>query len=141
MRLRQFVIILKNGVRKEGNKWLYYFCTYFDHRYLSRGLALYYSLRKHCSSFKLFILCLSQECYEILKQRKELENVLLLQLNEIENGDEELLKAKQNRSLIEYYFTITPSFILYILNNFNEVDFLTYLDADLYFFFRSRANI
>jgi hypothetical protein len=113
---------------------LYYFCTYFDHRYLSRGLALYYSLKKHCSSFKLFILCLSQECYEILKQRKELENVLLLQLNEIENGDEELLKAKQNRSLIEYYFTITPSFILYILNNFNEVDFLTYLDADLYFF-------
>ena len=110
-----------------------YFCTYFDHRYLSRGLALYYSLRKYCSNFKLFVLCLSRECYEILKQ-KRLENIFLLKLEDIERGDDELLKAKSNRTLVEYYFTLTPSFILYVLSNFDEVDFVTYLDADLYFF-------
>jgi len=112
---------------------LYYFCTYFDHRYISRGLALYYSLRKHCSNFKLLVLCLSRECYEILKQ-KRLENIFLLKLEDIERGDDELLKAKSNRTLVEYYFTLTPSFILYVLSNFDEVDFITYLDADLYFF-------
>jgi len=112
---------------------LYYFCTYFDHRYLSRGLALYYSLRKYCSNFKLFVLCLSRECYEILKQ-KRLENIFLLKLEDIERGDDELMKAKSNRTLVEYYFTLTPSFILYVLSNFDEVDFITYLDADLYFF-------
>ena len=112
---------------------MYYFCTYFDHRYISRGLALYYSLRKHCSNFKLFVLCFSNECYEVLKQ-KGLEDIFLLKLEDIERGDEELLKAKDNRTLVEYYFTLTPSFILYVLNNFDYVDFITYLDADLYFF-------
>ncbi len=112
---------------------MHYFCTYFDHRYISRGLALYYSLRKNCKSFKLFVLCLSDECYEILKH-KGLEDIFLLKLEDIERGDKELLKAKGNRTLVEYYFTLTPSFILYVLNNFDYVDFITYLDADLYFF-------
>jgi hypothetical protein len=109
-----------------------YFCTYFDHRYLSMGIALYYSLKKHCPDFRLWILCLSPECYNTLNQ-KSLDNVYLLRLENIEKGDEELLKAKQNRSLLEYYFTLTPSLLLYLLK-LNEVELITYLDADLYFF-------
>ena len=111
----------------------YYFCTYFDHRYLPRGIALYHSLKEHCPDFKLWILCLSQECYEILSQI-DLDNVYLIRLEEIEEGDDELLRAKENRSLVEYYFTLTPSLPLYILNHFSEVDLITYLDSDLYFF-------
>jgi hypothetical protein len=112
---------------------MHYFCTYFDHRYLSRGLALYKSLNNYCKNFKLFILCLSQNCYDILRS-KDLKNVFLLRLEEIEDCDEELLEAKRNRTLIEYYFTLTPSYILYILKNFEEIDLITYLDADIYFF-------
>jgi len=50
---------------------------------------------------------LSRGCYEILKQ-KRLENIFLLKLEDIERGDDELLKAKSNRTLVEYYFTLTP---------------------------------
>ena len=109
------------------------FCTYFDHRYLPRGMALYRSLKEHCPDFKLWVLCLSCECYEILNQLN-LHSVCLIPLEDIEEGDKELLKAKGNRSLVEYYFTLTPSLPLYILNHFSEVDLITYLDSDLFFF-------
>jgi hypothetical protein len=35
---------------------------------------------------------------------------------------------------VEYYFTCTPSLPLYILRHWAEVDLITYLDADLFFF-------
>jgi hypothetical protein len=63
-----------------------------------------------------------------------LANVHLIALEDFERGDEELLKAKRNRSRIEYYFTCTPSLLLFILNHWPEVDLITYLDADLFFF-------
>lgn len=112
---------------------MYYFCTYFDHRYLSRGLALYRSLRRHCPSFRLWVLCMDRKCYEVLSQLS-LADIYLIALEDFERGDHELLRARQNRSLIEYYFTCTPSLVLFILNNWPEVDLITYLDADLFFF-------
>ncbi len=110
-----------------------YFCTYFDHRYLPQGLALHKSLKQHCLSFKLWILCLDSTCYRILSALK-LSDVHLIALEDFERNDEELLKAKQNRTTVEYYFTCTPSLPLFILNKHSEVDLITYLDADLFFF-------
>ena len=112
---------------------MYYFCTFFDHRYLDRGLALYRSLQEHCSSFRLWILCMDQLSYDTLSQMS-LSNAHLIALEDFERGDEELLKAKQNRTLIEYYFTCTPSLPLFILKNWPEIDMITYLDSDLFFF-------
>jgi hypothetical protein len=71
--------------------------------------------------------------YEIL-EKLHLPGVHPLSLEEFERNDELLLRAKQNRSRIEYYFTCTPSLPLYILSNWPEVDLITYLDADLFFF-------
>ncbi len=112
---------------------MYYFSTYFDHRYLARGLALYRSLERVCSSFRLFVLCMDQKCYEILSDF-DLANIELIPLDQLEKDDLGLLQAKQNRSVIEYYFTCTPSLPLYIFEHYPTVDFITYLDADLYFF-------
>ena len=112
---------------------MFCFCTYFDRHYLIKGLALYASLKKHCQSFKLYILCMDQLCYDILSQL-HYDEIHLISLEDFENGDEELLKAKHNRSLIEYYFTCTPSLPLFILANHPDVDLITYLDADLFFF-------
>lgn len=112
---------------------MYCFCTYFDQNYLSRGLALYRSLRKHCPDFKIWVLCMDQATYEILKML-DLPGMYPVTVEKFERNDELLLSAKQNRSKIEYYFTCTPSLPLYIFKNWPEVDLITYLDADLYFF-------
>lgn len=112
---------------------MYYFCTYFDQHYLHKGLALYYSLTRHCLPFRLWILCLDDFSYQILTDM-QLPQVQLISISDFEKSDPQLLQAKQNRSLIEYYFTCTPSLPLYILNHDYEVDIITYLDADLFFF-------
>jgi hypothetical protein len=112
---------------------MYYFCTYFDQYYLARGLTLYRSLRKHCPDFKLWVLCMDDEAHRIL-QKLELPGINPISLEDFERNDQELQIAKTNRSRIEYYFTCTPSLPLFVLNKWPEVDLITYLDADLFFF-------
>lgn len=112
---------------------MYYFCTYFDRNYLDRGLALYNSLIKHCSPFELWILCMDDDSHSILS-KMQLPMVNLIQLSTLEESDRELLAAKENRSLIEYYFTCTPALPLYLLEKNKQIDIITYLDADLYLF-------
>lgn len=117
---------------------MFCFCTYFDRNYLIKGLALYHSLKKHCQSFKIYILCMDQLCYDILI-KLNYDEIHLISLEDFEKGDGELLKAKHDRSLIEYYFTCTPSLPLFIFTNYSEVDLITYLDADLFFFNSPKA--
>ena len=112
---------------------MYYFCTYFDQHYLARGLALYCSLREHCSAFELWVLCMDHVTYQLLEEAG-LPGLHPIALEEFERHDEPLRSAKKNRSRIEYYFTCTPSLPLYVLHNWSEVDLITYLDADLFFF-------
>ena len=110
-----------------------HYCTYFDHRYLARGLALYGSLARHAQPFTLFVLCLDEPAREALV-RLGLPEVQVIALEEFERGDEALREAKQNRSLVEYYFTCTPSLPLYLFRRFPELEQVIYLDADLYFY-------
>ncbi|MBT4815917.1 MAG: hypothetical protein HON70_09470 [Lentisphaerae bacterium] len=113
---------------------MYEFCTYFDHRFASRGLALLDSLRCHCRRpFRLWVLCLSPECYTLLTDRND-PDVVPIALADFEEGDEELLRVKPTRGIVEYYFTITPSWPLFVLERDSDVQMVTYLDADLFFF-------
>jgi len=88
------------------------------------------SLRVADPTCRVFVLCLDVACHRIL-QAMRLAGVSLVRLEEFE--DPELLKAKSNRSLVEYYWTCTPSWILYCLRQFG-LDRCTYVDADVYFF-------
>ena len=110
----------------------YNFCTYFDHNYLARGMTLYYSLFRVCSDFTLYILCLTKETYEILHQQ-HLKNVILIKLKDLEESEPRLLQIKDNRTAIEYYFTLTPCLPYYVIHHFNDIELITYLDCDLYF--------
>jgi hypothetical protein len=96
-------------------------------------LALYRSLKEHCPEFRLWILCMDNSVYTALSNMG-LPDMELIKLDDFEKGDDDLRRAKQNRSRTEYYFTCTPSWSLYILNNFSEVNMITYVDADLYFY-------
>lgn len=110
-----------------------HFCTYFDINYVPHGLALHHSLKEHCGKFRLWVLCMDDSSYDVLSEMA-LPELCMIKISDFEKGDDALLKAKQNRSRIEYYFTCTPSVPLYVLNNFPEVDCITYLDADLFFY-------
>jgi hypothetical protein len=109
---------------------MYNFCTLFDSNYLTRGIACYRSLEKHCTDFHLFIFAFDEKCYNILK-KLNFKKATIISLKEFE--DEKLLSVKQTRSIAEYCWTSTSSTILYVLNNF-DVDNCTYIDSDIYFY-------
>ena len=111
------------------------FCTLFNIKYLTRGVAMYESLLKHCKNFHLYIFCFDEETYTILNSEK-LANVTLITLDDFEN--DRLLSVKEDRSLAEYCWTSTPFTILYCLQNYN-IDCCTYIDADIYFFSSPRV--
>ncbi len=106
------------------------FCTLFDRNYLFKGLALHESLVDHVEDFTLWILCMDDVVFDIL-ERLDLPSVRLLSLGSFE--DEELLAVKESRTPVEYCWTCTPSLPLYLLENESELESITYLDADLFF--------
>jgi len=61
-------------------------------------------------------------------------SVHLIRLEDLEASFPALTKARFNRSLIEYYFTCTPSLVRFVLSRVAEQDVVTYVDSDLYFF-------
>ncbi|MCD4652618.1 hypothetical protein K8T06_01640, partial [bacterium] len=61
-------------------------------------------------------------------------HVVPLGLPDIERAYPELLDLKHHRSKLEYYYTCGPCYIKYLTENFTEIDIITYLDADLYFY-------
>lgn len=105
-----------------------HFCTYFDHRYLGRGLALYHTLKQHCVDAVLHVLCLSEECEQVLRGLA-LPDMKLVSMAELETWDAELL-ARKNRPRVEYYFTLSPCWPRYVFHTQPDVDVLTYVDAD-----------
>ena len=106
------------------------FCTLFDGHYLTRGLAMYESLRANCHKCHLYIYAFDQLSHDLLS-KLNLECVTVISLGEFE--DEKLLSVKPNRSVGEYCWTCTPSVIKHAIETY-DLEACTYLDADLYFF-------
>lgn len=109
------------------------YCTYFDIRYLDKGLCLYNSLRSQLGDVELWVLCLDSEVLEKL-QRLNLPGIRILRLDELERADPALKACRGNRRLVEYYFTSTPCLVNYLLQRVPKSGWVTYLDADLFFF-------
>ncbi|MBI4544598.1 MAG: glycosyl transferase [Gemmatimonadetes bacterium] len=108
-----------------------HFCTYFDRNYLVRGLTLYRSLERWAGPFTLWVLCFDEATYQTLR-RLGLACLRPVTLEAFE--DNELRAVKPTRSRVEYFFTCTPSWPRYLLQRFPEIELLTYLDSDVFFF-------
>jgi hypothetical protein len=119
-------------VNSDERASVYSFCTYFDANYLTRGIALYESL-KAFHDMRLWVLCMDSASHAHLT-KLALPGIELIALSNLETYYPALLAAKANRSPIEYYFTCTPALPLYVMAHHPEVEQLTYLDADLYFY-------
>lgn len=108
-----------------------YFCTLFDSNYLLKGVAMLRSLKQHCPDANVHVLCMDEQTREILEQL-DLQHVTCLSLPEVEN--EALLAVKRGRSMAEYCWTLSPCLPWHVLQHNADIDAITYLDADLYFY-------
>lgn len=108
-----------------------HFCTLFDSNYLLKGVAMLRTLKQHCPDAYVHVLCMDGQTREILEQL-DLPQVNCLSLPEVE--DEALLAVKPGRSVAEYCWTLSPCLPWYVLQNNPDIDGITYLDADLYFY-------
>ncbi len=110
------------------------FCTYFDSNYAARGIALCLSLRKVCKApFRLHVACLDEPAYEILSSLG-FQELCLVKLEAIEKADPAFARCKDNRSKVEYYFTLSPVLPLLILSWNPGIESVCYLDSDLLFY-------
>jgi hypothetical protein len=111
-----------------------HYCTYFDSNYLPLGLALYESLLEHSSqNFKLYVLCFDECAYSLLLE-SDLPNLIPVRLKELEKFDPELEEIKASRKPVEYIFSCTAAWCCYLLEVHRNIDIITYLDSDLYFY-------
>lgn len=110
-----------------------HFVTLFDHRYLAKGLAMHQSLTAHSAHFLLWVVALSSQCESELRARA-LPHLVVVPLRDVEELVPELATARRNRTLVEYFYTLSPAVCRYVVGRIDDGDLVTYLDADLYFF-------
>jgi hypothetical protein len=126
-------LIALRGLTDTGIMLNRVYCTYFDHNYLPRGLALYHSLQLYSPGSRFWVLCLSEACYKTLVALA-LPNLIPRRLADFEAADPEVAATRSTRSLIEYYFTCSPAWMLFVQNSEPDAEWVTYLDSDLFFF-------
>jgi hypothetical protein len=107
------------------------FCTLFDSGYLIKGVAMLKSLARFCPGARVYVLCMDARAQEIL-EALALPGVVCIPLADIE--DAALLEAKKDRSIAEYCWTLTPCLPWHVLRHNPDIDFITYVDADLLFY-------
>ena len=110
-----------------------HYCTYFDRGFLIQGLALWRSLAAHDPDAVLWVLALDDFTAAVLRETGGTW-MKVVTLAELEEGDAALLEAKTNRTSVEYIFTLSPCWPRWILTKKPEVDRITYVDADMFFF-------
>ena len=109
------------------------YCTMFDSGYLARGLALIDSMRNCNVDGEIWVLCLDDLTQQYLN-RLDLPGVRPFSLHDLEQDTENLASVRNERSRAEYFFTCTPSIVTYVLKRVPGSEWVTYLDADMYFF-------
>lgn len=104
-----------------------HYVTLFDSLFLPQGLALLASLKRHGGPFRLWVLCLDEDCFRLLSELKD-SDVQPIALADIETPA--LLKAKAARSRAEYCWTLTPFAPGAVFSRAPELSRVTYVDAD-----------
>jgi hypothetical protein len=109
------------------------FATLFDRNYIPRAEVMMDSLMSQMGEgfTKIFVLSLDGDVNTYFSGNSKVE---CIPLSVLEDFFPELELAKKNRSNVEYIFTLSPFFPLFLLKKFPEMKRITSLDSDLYFF-------
>ncbi|MHA8072236.1 hypothetical protein V7S77_09970 [Aquirufa ecclesiirivi] len=113
-----------------------HYCTLFDINYLPNFLALYHSLSRQVKGIKIHAFCMDDKSFNYLK---EYPDVLVGKIKCISKGElisefPILSKIELERSIVEFYFTCSSFITNYVMEKELSANYVTYLDADLYFF-------
>ena len=106
------------------------FCTMFDSRYFSRGIAMCESLLRHLPSAKIYVYALDEDCFRGVRAWG-MPQVQAVPQSELE--DDALRAVRPKRSWAEYCWTCTPYTVRHTLDRFGE-KLCVYVDADVYFY-------
>lgn len=109
------------------------YCTYFDRGFLIQGLALWRSLAAHDPEAQLWVLALDDFTGAMLRELGDAK-LEIVPLGELERDDAALAAAKANRTRVEYFFTLSPCWPRWLLARHPEIERVTYVDADMFFF-------
>jgi len=106
------------------------FCTVLSKGRMYQALALIASLHHVMEDFRLHILCMDDDTYNLL-QKMVGKNTFLTHVRELENVT--MLAIKSQRRVNEYCWTMKPVFMERIGLLYPFYQRITYLDADLFF--------
>jgi len=108
-----------------------HFCTLFDSNYLLKGVAMLRTLKEYCPQAHVHVLCMDERTLAVLGAL-DMPYISCIPLIALE--DEPLLAAKKSRSVAEYCWTLSPCLPWYVLQQNPQINFITYVDADLLFY-------
>ena len=91
------------------------------------------SIEKHDKNSFKYVLSLDHKTENFL-DHTDVSGLKIIKINELEESFPNLQIAKKNRSKVEYYWTLTPLVLYYIIFKKHFCSSLTYLDADQLFF-------
>jgi hypothetical protein len=96
-------------------------------------MAMATSLHEHDPSSVLWVLGLDAFTIDYLREIN-LHHIRVVDLDTLEEADPDLLATKPYRDPVEYYFTLSPCWPRFLLREYSEIDRITYVDADMFFF-------
>lgn len=115
------------------------FTTLFDKNYLARGLVLIKSLQDLNETFQIYVIALDNVTSAFFNNNKiAFPQVKVVSLESIEDYFPELKIAIKNRTLIEFYFTLSPYIPLFLLKT-QSISHICSLDADMKFYSSPKA--
>ena len=103
--------------------------TLFDQAFLPNGVALHQSLVRHAGSFALWVVCPDATTADVLR-RLDLPGVRVLPVAEVET--DALRSVRPGRTMVEYYWTLTPFTPQAVLDRAPDAERVTYIDADMW---------
>lgn len=107
------------------------YCTYFDKNYFHQGMALISSLQKYEPDSEIYVLALDESVKKLMTDK----HINVLEVSNLKGAFPELENIYKSRKKIEFYFSLTPYLIKYVAKMYkNQSCFISYADADLFFF-------
>ena len=111
-----------------------HFCTSLALNSVPKLAALLNSLESHVKDgYTMWVLCEELETLRAV-EKLSFKTVKTILFDDFENSDRDVLAIKSERDAFEYNCTLRPAWMLYLLKSASDIEWLTYVDTDLFFF-------